>query len=331
MFQQVRQSCFFSVEFRRKKTFFCTLFLTNSMEVFLYNNYEKGDEMYYELYVDSLFLVNFVMNLYLLLLVNQSTNRTATRFRLMLGAAVGAFCYLLPFFIGGPILLRYLSGAFAGMAAMIFTAFHIGNRKAFFLICRKLLVYSFLMGGCILFFIRTVPICRRFLTGIFGVMGIGAVIFLFLFYGKRSEEKSGESSLCKVTLVSNKKAVTVTALLDSGNSLIEPISKKPVCVVESSVLADLWDMPDMIDAKAPFNNHNFRVIPYHSIGRKQGILYGYLLEELQIEINGMVKVCHNVYAASSEEIEGRDAGGEEGVKMILNPDLLKEEYVHALS
>ena len=34
--------------------------------------------MRYELYVDSLFLINFVMNLYLLILVNRSSLRTAT-------------------------------------------------------------------------------------------------------------------------------------------------------------------------------------------------------------------------------------------------------------
>lgn len=301
------------------------------MEDSLYNNCEKGDEMYYELYVDNLFFINFVMNLYLLLLVNQSTYRTATRFRLILGAAAGAFFYLLPFFLSGPAKFRYLLGALAGMASMYFMVFRIKNLQAFWFITKKFLMYSFLMGGSLLFLIRIVPVLRRFLTGIFGIMGMGAIIFLFLFYGKRREEEDKESSLYKVTLVSNGKSITVTALLDSGNSLIEPISKKPVCVAESRVLASLWDIEDITRTPFPLKKHNFRVIPYHSIGKKQGVLYGYLLEELQIEINGMIKICRNVYVASSEEIESQDVNGTESVRMILNPVLLKEEYFQAMN
>ena len=71
------------------------LFLTNYMSICLYNDYEKRHDMVYELYVDSLFLINFVMNLYLLILVDQSCMRTATRMRILLGACVGAVVYVL--------------------------------------------------------------------------------------------------------------------------------------------------------------------------------------------------------------------------------------------
>ncbi len=38
--------------------------------------------MHYELYVDSLFFMNFIMNLYLLILVDRSILRTAPLWRL---------------------------------------------------------------------------------------------------------------------------------------------------------------------------------------------------------------------------------------------------------
>lgn len=316
---------FLFVELSRKKTFFCTLFLTNSIGTSLYNNCEKGDEMYYELYVDSLFLVNFVMNLYLLLLVNQSTYRTATRLRLVLGAMAGAFCYLMPFFCGGPAWLRYLFGAVAGMAAMYFVVFRIRSLHAFLVITGKLLIYSFLMGGCLLFLMRSIPAIKGFLTGIFGVMGAGAVIFLCLFYGKKREEQNKESSLCKVTLVSGGKTVTVTALLDSGNSLVEPISGEPVSVVDGRELQALWDSDSCEKGQGVPCRPRFRVIPYRSIGKKKGILYACLLEEIRIELDGLVKVCKNVYVASSgEEISDKDNSGKESVRMILNPALLND-------
>lgn len=53
--------------------------------------------MHYELYLDSLFLLNFGMNLLLLCLVDHSMGHTATWYRLLAGAGVGAVWYLFPF------------------------------------------------------------------------------------------------------------------------------------------------------------------------------------------------------------------------------------------
>ena len=64
--------------------------------------------MQYELYVDSLFLIHFVMNLYILILVNNSTNGSATPGRLLLGAIVGGMGSVFVFFLNGPMVLKLL-------------------------------------------------------------------------------------------------------------------------------------------------------------------------------------------------------------------------------
>ena len=91
--------------------------------------------MRYELYVDSLFLMNFVMNLYILILVNRSTLRTATPGRLLAGAIVGGGGYLLPFIIGGPIPFRLLLGA-ATALGMLPISFPIKGLKNFMKLVR---------------------------------------------------------------------------------------------------------------------------------------------------------------------------------------------------
>ena len=106
--------------------------------------------------------------------------------------------------------------------------------------------------------------------------------------------------------------MTVNALIDSGNSLTEPISGKPVSVVDGKVLRGIWKDEPV----------GYRVIPYHSIGRKHGILQGYRLPELQLEIDGMVKCFHNIYVAVGTE-EITDSAAADSVKMIINPLLLK--------
>lgn len=280
--------------------------LTNYLSCPLYNDYEKRIAMYYELYVDSLFLVNFVMNLYLLILVNRSTLRTATRRGMILGAGAGAVVYLLPFAVGLPMWIKFPIGFIAGTGLMIGIAFRPGNIRAFMKLLRTLFWYSFLLGGLLLFVSGTVPWVRRSLTGISGVMGTGAIGFwLVCYWQERGRRKQG-NYLCRATLIRGEAKVCVSALLDSGNSLREPISGKPVAVIDMGVYRALWGT-----GQVPY-----RAIPYHSIGRQNGILRGYLLPVLELEIDGINKVFRNVYVAVSEE--------QNSVRMILNPMLLED-------
>ena len=71
-------------------------------------------QMHYELYVDSLFFMNFIMNLYLLILVDRSILRTAPLWRLALGAAAGALGFLVPLWGVGPAGLRLAAGMGGG-------------------------------------------------------------------------------------------------------------------------------------------------------------------------------------------------------------------------
>lgn len=266
--------------------------------------------MKYELYVDSLLLINFVMNLYLLILVKRSSLCTATPGRLIGGAAFGAVAYFLPFILPGPAWFKLILGMVLGTAGMICIAFWVVSVRSFFRILEKMLIYSFFLGGMLLFLIRSIPALGNGLTNIFSIMGIGGAGFLFL--TRFLKDKKKNHSLCRATLIRKGDKMTVAALMDSGNSLIEPISGKPVSIIEKNIFQSLWKE----------EVSGYRAIPYHSIGKKRGILQGYLLQELLIEVDGEVKSCREVYVAVSEELcsEGSGSGH---VKMILNPALLQ--------
>ena len=260
--------------------------------------------MRYELYVDSLFLMNFVMNLYILILVNRSTLRTATPGRLLAGAIVGGGGYLLPFIIGGPIPFRLLLGA-ATALGMLPISFPIKGLTNFMKLVEKTLFFSFCIGGGMFFLLRIPGLTGGVRSGTFMALGFGGVLFLFL--QRFSEEPKPEQCICRATLIRDGARVTVSALIDSGNSLTEPISGKAVSVVDEKVFKSLWGN----------GGQGYRAIPYHSIGKKRGILEGYLLPELCIEVNGMSKTFRDVYVAVSPESIS--------VKMIINPRLLTEE------
>jgi len=271
-----------------------------------YNNCEKGHEMYYEVYVDSLFVVNFVMNLYILMLVNGSTLRTATRRRLLAGAGVGALCYLVPFVLPIPAWVKYPVALIGGTGLMIHIAFRPGNIRGFMVILKWMFMYSFLMGGLLLFVRDNVPVLYQFTTEGWAVCGIGALCAMIISYISEKGRKRTQESSCRVTLINGGNRVTVEALLDSGNGLVEPVSGKSVSVVESDVYRALWG-----EGARPF-----RAIPYHSIGKKHGIMRGYLVQCMELEIGGVTKRLSDVYIAVSEE-SGK-------VAMIINPRVLNE-------
>ena len=103
--------------------------------------------MHYELYVDSLFLVNFVMNLYLLMLVNHSIQHIAAPLRLIGGAALGAVCFLLPFLVPAPAWLKLGAGILIGTAGMLRVSFPVRGFRMFLKLLERLAICSFGMGG----------------------------------------------------------------------------------------------------------------------------------------------------------------------------------------
>lgn len=270
--------------------------------------------MRYELYADSLFLINFVMNLYVLMLVNRSTHGTATPMRLMAAAALGGAGYLLLLWLPGTAVVKLLIGTPAGVVGMLLTAFRVRGLRNFMRLLEKTFVFSFCMGGALLFVLRSFRLTERSLTGLFGILGLGGILYLFL---ERSLREPGEAeNICRATLKAGTEQITVTALIDSGNSLVEPVSGKPVSVVEEQVFRRLWGDGEQL----------YRAVPFHSIGKKRGILKGYLLPELKLELRGMQKGFQNVYiAVSPEMISAPGEYEEEPVRMIVNPRLLEEK------
>ncbi|MDE7114104.1 MAG: sigma-E processing peptidase SpoIIGA, partial [Acetatifactor sp.] len=77
-------------------------------------------------------------------------------------------------------------------------------------------------------------------------------------------------------------------------------------IIDAEIYRKLWR-----DAQRPY-----RAIPYHSIGRSRGILRGYLLPQMEVEVDGVSKSLRDVYVAVCEE--------ECQVGMILNPSVLEE-------
>ena len=247
--------------------------------------------MYYEIYADSLFLLNFTLNLYLLLLINKSLHRTATRLRIFLGALWGGVGYCLMFFLPIPMLLKLVFAAICVSGAGLVFVFRPSGIRAFIKLAENLFFYAFLLGCALLMLINHVKGFRNHMMSWLGIVAVGGIFALF-FYGRIGKKEKEKQNPCLVEMCKGDEKVQIHGLVDTGNSLTEPISGKPVSVVDKEIFEKLWK-----EEEEPLG---FRVIPYRSVGCERGIMKGYEVPEMVIEQDGVKKICRNIYVGVSE-------------------------------
>lgn len=267
--------------------------------------------MYYEVYLDSLFLICFCMNRYLLGLASLCLPCAAAHARLWAAAAVGALgelsALLMP--VGGiPLKMALLLISLYGMEGI---AFRCWWGRGLVKITESLCVFFFLLGGALKLFFGLWPGREGLLAHGSAVLLAGAgcyeVIRLLVLRRKREEEN------CRVFLPGEGgRSMRIEGLVDTGNSLTEPISGRPVAVLEQRVWEQLYP------GEPPFG---MRVIPYHSVGKPAGMLMGYPVKDMEVEIGGIRQKCGDIYIAIWQE-----RLSETGTyQILLQPAILKNE------
>ncbi|MGN0425634.1 MAG: sigma-E processing peptidase SpoIIGA [Acetatifactor sp.] len=266
--------------------------------------------MQFEVYLDSLFLLNFMMNLYILLLLNRTFMGVSGGGRMILGATLGAVGFLLLFLIPAGGVLRFGIGVVVGTIMMLHIAFPgklVRNRLKLW---GRAIAITFFLGGGLLFLTRQVPFFRGRTKGVLFFCGVGLLLYL-LYQNTLTEESFNERSCTgTVTVRVGTEKKSFPAFVDSGNHLYEPISGKPVCIASSQVIREILGEGSGL----------FRVVPYRSIGGK-GWLKAYAVGQMQIELDGNTYPVERVYFADGEMLPfgAEDEKGVPGV--ILHPGL----------
>lgn len=87
-------------------------------------------------------------------------------------------------------------------------------------------------------------------------------------------ERCRRNCFCSVVIAGDEKPIEVKALIDTGNGLEDPVSHRPVAVLDEEVWNSLkrWMKPE-----------KYKMIPYHSIGKERGLLEGYEIDEIVVK------------------------------------------------
>lgn len=280
--------------------------------------------MYYELYIDVLFLQNLVMDFLLLHLTAKLMGIKTSWLRLMAGSALGAvgICLLMIFYIPNT-LFRSLLMYIVLSSILVFVGLKARNKHTFVkgFIC--LYLGGFLLGGA-----------YQWLTGWarnFFILSLGS--YMLLTSGTRiftyfQEKKERIKTVC---LFYNQKKCQLKGLKDTGNSLADPITGQPVSIVSYQGIEELFLEAEREQVQKMFQfqmeaqqetKAKFHYIPYHSIGKENGLLPGITLDKLcvQGEEDELKWYEKPVIAICKTPLSSR-----ENYQMILHPAMVEDQ------
>ncbi len=226
-------------------------------------------------YIDSVFLLNLVMDLYLLALTAKALGKKTSYPRIFAGSVTGAAGYCIVLCLPGiSYTLKVLLGMIPIGLLMIKITYRTKGAADMFRTLGYLYLFSFCLGGFMIFLKGK----SRALTGygdsiviLAGIGFAGFVIYkkLITLWQERRREH-----FCEVKIPGDTGALRFVALVDTGNGLVEPVSRKPVAILDAQEWVNLkqWMKPE-----------KYKVIPYHSIGRESGLLEGYEIDTMEVK------------------------------------------------
>ncbi len=292
-----------------------------------------------EVYIDLLFLVNFLVNAWALWLTSVLCGQRPKWLKLTLAAALGAI-YGLGMVTPWAAYFAHPLGKLLLAGIMVRIAYSPGLMLRLLQLCGLFLLVSFTTAGCALG-VQTLLTAQGGISG--GSLSYGQLpgwvlllAAILLGIGSKRVISLLENRLvhvanrASVSLALDGGQVSLDGLVDSGNQLTDPFGGRPVMVVALEAVADL--LPEAVVSLALSDQVSdaalttlggqawlarIRFIPYHSVGRKSGVLLGWRLDQATITTRQGVRTVENVVMALSGH-----ALSEQGAYQVLIPQRL---------
>ena len=261
-------------------------------------------------YGEYLFLENMITGMLLLYMTAKLTGSETKGWRLLLSGALSGICafsIFLPVSFAGAFLLR---GAMAAMltAVALGTEYLVKKTAVFFIV-------TFLSGGAVMAFFSWKGIPS--LSGN-GALYMGAVTYIklivfgtaamgLIYWFIRLVKNQRRAGLVqgKVCLEIEERRYFLRAFADSGNCLREPLTGRPVILVDEKGSRRF----DFTEKDFP---ERFTVIPYEAVGVEKGVLTGIRLDKIIFD----GKNAENVIMAYYK-------GEFDGFEVLLHQDILE--------
>ena len=245
------------------------------------------------IYLDLLFILNFIFDLLILLLVKIVNKRTTSKKRIIISSLCGEISILFLIFNFNYIFL-FISKIILAIVLNII-AFKYNNIKYLLVNLSYFYMISIILGGFIYYLkINNINYLVIFLL---------APIILLIYYIQSKNLKIKQNQYYNLSILfNNNHKINLTGYLDTGNTLIEPISKKPIIVIEKDILKNIVRVNNPLYVPVKVLNH-------------KSLLKCIKIKCIEIEGNKIDKVMLGI---------SEDNLNIEGASCLLNNKLIKE-------
>lgn len=252
----------------------------------------------YIVYLDVFFMINFIMDYMIILITSRIAKVKKKRIRQLAGAGCGALYSVI---VIKPLTNHLFKITLVNIliaAVMVLISFGFTSASVYIKNVFLLFVVSFTMSGIINYLYYSTVIgkyVRNVLSGNsnkvvnarkFILVSVLAYILLSAIVRIIFSVRKDMELYYDVKITFRGKSVVVRGLYDTGNGLTEPVSGKMVHIAEYKILKPLLEG----DEKA---KENIYVIPFHSIGEEDGIMYGIRMDEMVVLVDDEPKFLYN--------------------------------------
>lgn len=297
-------------------------------------------------YVDVVFLVNLIMDFFILWATGKIGKISIKMVRVFLGALFGAFYSLVIFFPEWPVLTSLTVKILCSLM-MVLIAFAPLPLGTFMRSLGYLYLVSFAMGGAVMgaiYLTNNAPGYVQAWNGAAIIMGnihygwlsvaIGMAILLGvggLSYVRKNWFQ--QHLLSEIILTFGREKASLLALLDTGNQLVDPLTQKPVIVVEVRALQKLipQEVVNIINSgeEIRFSElalsidaqwlSRLRIIPFNSVGRSHGLMLGFRPDTVEIRHHGKVYKSGDVIVG----LVNKKLSNQGRYQALLHPELIE--------
>lgn len=297
------------------------------------------------IYIDVLFFENIAINFLILAITGYISKFSAGAARLLAGSFIGAM-YVLAAFLPGTEMYFTITAKIVLSFVMVAVTFWPEKIKDFIKLTLFFYLVSFVFGGAVFglyYFLN--PKGGMVSNGIYNISGfpiktlLVSIIFTYIViricWDIIKSKAIRENAMATVLIRLENKEVTINALIDTGNSLRDPISNIPVMIVEFEAIKEI--LPEEVNtiflngvetnldlvvqeiSKTDWASR-FRLIPFNSLGKTNGMLIGFRPDRVEVEIKEVKKDSQEVVVG----IYNRNLSKDESYRALLSLELVSD-------
>ena len=303
------------------------------------------------IYIDVVLIENLCMNYIILFSTSYILKIKRNHFRLIISALLGGVYSILAYMQIVEIYSNFFIKIILSIA-MVYIAYNAKNIK---LLMKQIVIFyltSFVFGGCafaLLYFVKPQEILMK--NGMYigtyplkiallgGIVGFAITVVAFKVVKYRMTKKD---MFCEITIYMKEKSIKAKAMIDTGNMLKDPISRMPVIVVEKDILYEIIPYKilnnldkiiggeiasEIYDKEIVEYISKFKVIPFTSLGKQNGLLLGIKASKVKIELDSNEEELENVIIG----IYDKKLSKKNNYNALLGLDILEGENETSLA